>query len=66
MRNPFKSFIVFVVIILSILFLGSCTTSQKGYNYSHHAKRGQKLSKKVHKINRGNDLVNFKAPCNRH
>lgn len=65
MKNPFKAFAIFVVIILSILFLGSCTTSQHGYNYSQHAKRGQKLSKKVQKMNKGNDLVHFKAPCKR-
>ena len=65
MKNPFKSFLVFVVIILAMLFLGSCTTAQKGYNYSHHAKRSSKLSKKVQKMNKGNDLVHFKAPCRR-
>ncbi len=66
MKNPFKAFVLFATIILSILFLGSCSSPQRGYNYSAHAKRGQKHSKKVHKMNKGNDLVHFKAPCNRH
>lgn len=65
MKNPFKAFFVFVVLILMIFFLGSCSSSSHGYNYSQHAKRGQKLSKKVQKMNRGNDLVHFKAPCKR-
>jgi hypothetical protein len=65
MNNPFKSFFVFVLCIILLATLGSCGSQTHGYNYSQHAKRGQKHAKKVHKMNRGNDLVHFKAPCNR-
>lgn len=65
MKNPFKAFLVFVALILTMLFLGSCATTNKGFNYSQHHKKGQKLSKKVVKMNKGRDLVHFKAPCRR-
>jgi hypothetical protein len=65
MKNPFKAFAVFLVIILSILFLGSCTTSHRGYNYKGHSKKSEKLVKKVGKLNRGRDLTEFRAPCRR-
>jgi hypothetical protein len=66
MKNPFKSFIVFVVIILSILFLGSCTTTQHGYNYQAHRQKSAKLVKKTVKLNRGRDLTQHRALCGRH
>ncbi len=65
MKNPFKAFFIFVAIILSILFLGSCTTSHHGYNYKAHKKKSEKLVKKVGKLNRGRDLTEFRAPCKR-
>lgn len=65
MKNPFKSFLVFVAAILMMFFLGSCKTTSHGYNYSQHRKKGYKLSQKVQKMNKGNDLVHFKSPCKR-
>jgi hypothetical protein len=65
MKNPFKAFAVFLVIILSILFLGSCTSSHHGYNYKAHRKKSEKLVKKVVKLNRGRELTKFRAPCRR-
>jgi hypothetical protein len=61
MKNPFKAFFVFVVLILMIFFLGSCSSSSHGFNYSQHSKKGHKLSKQAIKRNRGNDLVDFKC-----
>jgi hypothetical protein len=61
MKNPFKSFAVFVIMILTIALLGSCSASSHGYNYSQHSKKGSKLSKQAIKRNRGNDLVDFKC-----
>jgi hypothetical protein len=61
MNNPFKSFTVFVIMILAIAFLGSCSASSHGYNYSQHSKKGHKLSQQAIKRNRGNDLVDFKC-----
>jgi hypothetical protein len=57
MNNPFKSFLVFVVIILSMLFFGSCTTSQRGYNYQAHHKKSTQVMKKTMRVNRGHGML---------
>ena len=61
MKNPFKSFAVFVITILTLALLGSCSSSSHGFNYSQHSKQGNKLSKQAIKRNQGNDLVDFKC-----
>lgn len=61
MKNPFKSFIIFVVIILSMFFLGSCTTTQHGYNYQAHYKKSNQVMKKTMRNNRGHDMLDHQC-----
>lgn len=64
MKNPFKSFAVFVIMILAIAFLGSCSAPQKGFNYSKHSAKGKQLSKQAVKRNKGKNMTEYK--CKRH
>lgn len=61
MKNPFKSFIVFILIILVIAFLGSCTTTQHGYNYQAHYKKSNQVMKKTMRNNRGHDMLDHQC-----
>jgi len=61
MKNPFKAFAVFVVIILSILFLGSCKTSHRGYNYKAHHKKSTQVMKKTMRNNHGHDMLHHQC-----
>lgn len=61
MKNPFKAFFVFVVIILTIFFLGSCTTSHRGYNYKEHHKKSTQVMKKTIRINRGHGMLDHQC-----
>ena len=65
MKNPFKAFFVFVLVILMMFFLGSCATSSHGYNYQAHRKKSEKLVKRSVKMNKGRDLTHFKTRCGR-
>jgi hypothetical protein len=65
MKNPFKAFAVFVICILLMVFLGSCSTTNHGYNYQAHRKKSEKLVKKTVKLNRGRDLTQHRALCGR-
>ena len=57
MKDPFKSFVVFVIVILLIALLGSCTSSHKGYNYASHHKKSTKLMNKTIRQNKGHSLT---------
>jgi hypothetical protein len=61
MKNPFKSFTVFVIMILTIAFLSSCSAPSHGFNYSQHSKKGSKLSKQATKRNKGKSLTEYKC-----
>ncbi len=61
MKNPFKSFLIFVITILTISVLSSCSTPQKGFNYSKHSKKGHQLSKQATKRNKGKSLTEYKC-----
>jgi hypothetical protein len=67
MNNPFKAFAVFVICILLMVFLGSCSNQHHGYNYQAHRAKSAKLVKKTVKLNRGSrDLTQHRALCGRH
>ena len=66
MNNPFKSFLVFVVIILSMLLFGSCTTSHHGYNYKAHHKKSTQVMKKTMRNNRGHGMLDHQCTNRRH
>ena len=67
MKNPFKAFFVFVLLIMMMFFLGSCSTQNHGFNYQAHRKKSEKLVKQTVKLNRGcRDLTQFKTRCGRH
>jgi hypothetical protein len=66
MNNPFKSFLVFVVIILSMLLFGSCTTSHRGYNYKSHHKKSTQVMKKTMRNNRGHGMLDHQCTNRRH
>lgn len=66
MKNPFKSFFVFVVIILSMLFLGSCSTTQYGYNYQAHHKKSTQVYKKTMRVNKGHGMLDHQCTNRRH
>lgn len=64
MKNPFKSFVLFLIVIAIISFLGSCSSPQKGFNYSKHSAKGKQLSKQAVKRNKGKNMTEYK--CQRH
>lgn len=61
MKNPFKSFFLFVVIILTMALLGSCSTTQHGYNYQAHHKKSNQVIKKTMNKNRGHDMLDHQC-----
>jgi len=65
MKNPFKSFLVFLALIILMAFLGSCQTSSHGYNYKAHHKKSNSVMKKAIRVNKGNDLTHYRC-TNRH
>jgi exopolysaccharide biosynthesis protein len=61
MKNPFKAFLIFLVFILLILFLGSCSTSHRGYNYKAHQKKSTQVMKKTMRNNRGHGMLDHQC-----
>jgi hypothetical protein len=61
MKNPFKSFFVFVIIILTMFFLGSCSSSHRGYNYKAHYKKSTQVMKKTMRNNRGHGMLDHQC-----
>jgi hypothetical protein len=66
MKNPFKAFILFVIIILTMALLGSCATQQHGYNYKAHYKKSNQVMKKTMRKNRGHGMIDHQCTNRRH
>ena len=49
-----------------MLFLGSCTTSQRGYNYQAHHKKSTQVMKKTMRNNRGHGMLDHQCTNRRH
>ena len=65
MKNPFKSFLIFVILIVLMFALGSCQTTHRGFNYQAHHKKSQQVQKKAIRVNKGNQLTQYRC-TNRH
>jgi hypothetical protein len=65
MKNPFKSFVLFVILIVLMAFLGSCQSTHRGFNYQAHQKKSHQVMKKAYRVNKGNQLTQYRC-TNRH
>jgi hypothetical protein len=64
MKKPLITTVVFVLAVLTISFLSSCTTT-KGYNYQSHNHKNKSVMSKAKHRNAGRDMVDFKC-TNKH
>ena len=53
MKKVLFYFFLFVLFILSSVYLSSCNT-QKGYNYSNHRKKSEKMHRQTQRVNKHN------------
>ena len=63
--NPIKVVLQFVMFVVVVAFLSSCSTTSHGYNYKAHSGKNKSVMAKAHKRNTGRDMVNYRC-TNRH
>ena len=59
--NPFKALLQFIMLIVIVMFLSSCSNTTHGYNYSAHARKNKSVGNKTLKRNAGRNMLDHRC-----